>query len=462
MDQEPNGGQAEGGPEAYQVPQPPAASAAERAGGQEEERRFTEDEPRYNPDSVARYYEQYYQHPYYGGATRRGWPAWATVLIIVLVAVVGGCGALAWLAYHSMQRTGVIASIPPAMVHTGAPLSWRELDSWSGGGGGALAAGYGSTGGGLSAADFDGDGDEDLLAPVAMGSYMFSTQQWRVYSLAGGQQLFNLQSIQTVMVAAPWDYQADGSTEIAADHYSGIQILNTGGQVLTTLPGSWQSQSPLFGDIDGDGQDELLAYDSTISALNVYDAQGNMVWSTPITSYWGTFVGDVDGDGQDEIINGNGIGLRAVGLGQAPATLNGWQQSTQYGGARGGYSCADLNGDGTDEIISADAGYCDLVGGTVTSFSWPAGVAVPTYMPVWPIDAVPFDLNGDGVLEIAVVASRNSAGVGNGTGLYVFDLQGKLVYYEEFGAAVHGLTVASAGGQEHLCVLLDDRLIVWP
>jgi len=441
-------------------PSPPAAGAGRPGGAPEQPDAEDDHYQRYNPDSVARYYEQYYQYPYYGGGQRRGWPTWATVLIVVLVVVIGGCGALAYFAYRGVQNMGIFPNIPPAKVHTGTALSWRELDSWPGGGGtmGAMTG----TSNALSSADFDGDGDQDLLAAVSTGTYGYGSQQWCVYSVASGQQLMGIANNQLAMVAAPWDYQADGTVELAVDQYSETQILDTRGQLVIKLPGTWQSQHPLLGDLDGDGQEELLLYDAANNAVNAYDAQGAVVWGTPLASYTTTFVGDVDGDGQDEVITESGLGLSATGMGQAPTPLSAWQPSSQHVGTISGFCCADLNGDGTDEVIAPDYGYLDPASGTMYTFGWPGSGGMSSFNLVWAAGTVPFDLDGDGMPEIAIAASRNAAGYGSGTGLYIFDLSGTLVYHEEFGTTVHGLATAAAGGRDYLCVLLDDRLIAYP
>jgi hypothetical protein len=48
------------------------------------------------------------------------------------------------------------------------------------------------------------------------------------------------------------------------------------------------------------------------------------------------------------------------------------------------------------------------------------------------------------------------------SGLYIFDLSGALTYYEELGEVVHSVVVAKEAGQDHMVVLTDTRLLVYP
>ena len=66
--------------------------------------------------------------------SRGGMPPWAKVVIIVLVVMLGGCTALAGFGYYALKRSGLIADIPKAKVHTGTPLQWQTIAQWKGSG----------------------------------------------------------------------------------------------------------------------------------------------------------------------------------------------------------------------------------------------------------------------------------------------------------------------------------------
>ena len=109
---------------------------------------------------------------------------------------------------------------------------------------------------------------------------------------------------------------------IYALNHDGTEILL--GWPVTT--GNTVESSPALGDLDGDGQLEVVvgSYDGKIYALN-HDGKnvpgwpvttGNVVWSSPA-------LGDIDGDGQLEVVVGSYDG-NIYALNHDGTNVTGW------------------------------------------------------------------------------------------------------------------------------------------
>jgi len=204
------------------------------------------------------------------------------------------------------------------------------------------------------------------------------------------------------------------------------------------------------GDLDGDGDAELLtgpgpgavfgpqvrAFEScgvpmAGGAVNFF-AYGTLKYGVNVSA------GDLDGDGTAEILTGAGpgavFGPHVRGFGYTPGSgvrpLPG-VSFFAYGTPRFGVnvSCGDLDGDGTDEILTG-AGPGAIFGPHVRAFSWDGAVAIS------PVPGVSFfaygtlkfgvsvaagDIDGDGIEEILT-----GAGPGDIFGSHVraFDYDG--------------------------------------
>jgi hypothetical protein len=185
---------------------------------------------------------------------------------------------------------------------------------------------------------------------------------------------------------------------------------------------------PVIGDIDGDGQPEmvvcapsseasynggrLLVFDSATLSLRAMSGYlggdyGNVISDLKLR--------DIDGDGVLEIItvggthSGNGGGVTAYGFSQSNVLITKWSSvspSQIYGFNFA--EVADLDGNGTQEIVAASGNYLYLYNYPATTSSWQS-LNLASYV----IGLLVQDIDGSGGKEIAAL-------VNNGD-LYTFD-----------------------------------------
>jgi predicted transcriptional regulator len=190
----------------------------------------------------------------------------------------------------------------------------------------------------IQAADIDGDGRDELLGrgPEGMQAYRFD------------------------MVNSTWQ------TMVSSGPFA-----DSGGWGEQTYVGTIQTA-----DVDGDGQDEVLgrgpegmvayrfdvvsnSWQTVVSSGPFTDAQG---WGDP-DHYHTIQTGDIDGDGQDELL---GRGVAGMETCRFDAISNNWQMMASNGPFSdaegwnhpdhyGTIQTADIDGDGQDELLGRSA-----------------------------------------------------------------------------------------------------------
>jgi len=113
--------------------------------------------------------------------------------------------------------------------------------------------------------------------------------------------------------------------------------------------GNWRG-SPLVVDITGDGTPEIFA--TVWNRLIAYSADGTQLWSVACQgrNYSGPVAGDVDGDGDFEIAFADNGGVIRV-VDENGQILAGWPQTTRLEPDVRSIAAADVDADGSDEII---------------------------------------------------------------------------------------------------------------
>ena len=174
-------------------------------------------------------------------------------------------------------------------------------------------------------------------------------------------------------------------------------------------------------DLDNDGLDEIVMATEVAktSEVTVMEANGDMLWRYTLSSppYSAPTVWDLEGDGVIEVIVVDGSGQLIV-LGEGGILK--W--STTLGGfVYGAPIAADLEGDGVYEVIVHATDDNLYVFGADGVLKWrsPARRNFGFYE----TDVSVGDINGDGVLEIAVLTDTN---------LILFDANGNVLWWYDY------------------------------
>ncbi len=288
----------------------------------------------------------------------------------------------------------------------------------------------------LAVADFDGDGMQELIASEAWSfCWAFDIDRglpkWSI-------SLFNVGAIDVA------DADGDGTDEliIGDAQWGSVHAYD-----MATQASLWSIRNPEHGttdvtvfDVDGDGQAEVLwgagATSTGEDRLFVGDAVSQQIeWENEQLEgpFTGPVVGDVDGDGNDDLIAvswssdaGYGAG-RIVWLDPATRRLRATSQELANNlGWTGIHDVAlhDVDGDGDEEIaIAAGTTYDALVeiydvdaAGNFTEI-W-SNTVLPSGKTFYSVAIA--DVDGDGELEIVAGSGTEHTG-SNGVFVYVYD-----------------------------------------
>jgi hypothetical protein len=279
----------------------------------------------------------------------------------------------------------------------------------------------------LNTADINGDGAQDLI--VAYGNTV------RIFDhtgalLPGWPQQVDTLSPGTVIQRSPaiGDLNGDGNPEIVAANNSGnIYVWEADGTLLSGWPLTVGGNSVAIDDLDGDGENEIIALTSSGATVKVFDVNGVLLpgWPFSIGGYARPpQIADADGDGTREIaISSGGNPASYYILRFNGAVMPGWPQ--QLSASLYSYPAfGDLDGDGDWELVISDAnGYVHAYNGDgSTAAGWPQytnGINLnsPTLG----------DIDGDGLPEVVVGTDRDTSVYPATNNLYVFNGDGTLV-----------------------------------
>jgi len=239
--------------------------------------------------------------------------------------------------------------------------------------------------------DVNGDGRCEVAACSYQAVFLFDRQGKILWSKIGPEyDIYNREAQIWYPTMAVSDLNADGKDELLIATNRGIMALDAKGTKIWSTPTNYGNIRCLAeGDMDGDGKKEI-AGGSTDYDLHVYGSDGVHRWSAPIGSWTSAVaMADLDHDGKDEVLAAGQFQapdlfafdaagkvkwrcpmtfdvrcLAPVGLGRGkcrgiaacggdlrfldPAGNLRW---TFFSGGSHKVAVADLNGDGTAEIL---------------------------------------------------------------------------------------------------------------
>ncbi|WP_334489502.1 S8 family serine peptidase [Micromonospora sp. CPCC 205711] len=276
----------------------------------------------------------------------------------------------------------------------------------------------------VDVADVTGDGRDDVL--LMTSGYTGSENDDKLFVFAQRQDGTLAPPVRYATDAVPHpffavlDTNGDGRQDVAINTVAGINVLRqTASGTLESaglLPGKG---SPVAGDMEGDGDTDLVAAgDSGITLLT--QGEGGIFTATPVSTEGGgeAEVGDVDGDGKLEVVS-----APPPYLGNAPIrvyhpTDTGWTRTDHATGMTSpetvnGIEVADVSGDGRADIVTTFGGNKPSSQVSVLVQNAGGGLDSGVLYPVWdipqPVEAG--DITGDSRLDVVVLHGWNVVSV---------------------------------------------------
>lgn len=289
------------------------------------------------------------------------------------------------------------------------------------------------------------------------------SEKWRT-----DQTTVPMDNRQTPMVG---DIDGDGIPEVIArqaNQINSLYVFDGASGVVERVINSPQTDifndAVAIGDIDNDGFGEiLLVADGTLNDrhLYCYEHTGVLKWRSNVPVGYAAAderlvpqIADFDGDGQAEIYTGNNIFNGASGI-----LIASGGAGNSRGGVGAGYESFPIAVDVLDSIACPDCDGMELVAGNVVySVNVVTGTMTivrnmaPLGMTDGPTSIADIDLDGD--LDAVVVA--NVAGRAN---LFLWDLQTPTLIASPFQVdlvSAAGANITTAGGQPNIADFNND------
>jgi subtilisin family serine protease len=327
--------------------------------------------------------------------------------------------------------------------------------------------------------DVDGDGRNEVIASAFDFSDYWGMMNLYLWKEDGNSVPGWPKAIDSYYAPgkAVGDIDGDGEYELVATtdfgevyawHVQGGTIVDGNWPALLGDWGSSIISSPLIADLDDDGTGEViiaLDYESgATDGLYALRGDGTFLWQRRYTSNGPMCAADFNGDGKAEIaLCGYGPGLSRVYT--FILDRQGQQMARWRGGTRKGVAAADLDGDGKPELVfctEEDIEAARADGSTVWKTKIPDPLETEGAISIG-------DIDGDGDGEI-FVTSLVEADEFTFTRVYGFDHQGKPLVNEGYPKTIMGDPTRMApvigdidgDGQKELVVSpLGEPMMAW-
>jgi len=255
------------------------------------------------------------------------------------------------------------------------------------------------------------------------------------------------------------DLDGDGDLDMVTADFDGhtVSVFFNQGDGTFESPTTYQETNPALvalGDLDGDGNLDMVIARSSQTSVRLNQGDGTF---GPRTTYssdnraWSVALGDLDGDGDLDMVVGNyGSSSIWVRLNNGDGSF-GAQTSYSVGNYPRHLALGDLDGDGNLDMVVAhgfNANYVTVLpGGGDGTF----GDATTYTAAIWPKTVALGDLDGDGDLDLVVGPSAGQFAVliNNGNGQF-----SQAVTYPTYGSQANAVALGDMDGDGDLDVVV--------
>lgn len=221
---------------------------------------------------------------------------------------------------------------------------------------------------GAAAGDFDNDGEGDVVA----GPWIYWGPSFQEKTAIYDPKPYSVNGYSDNFFAFTGDVNSDGQLDIVYVGFPGAPgwwQMNPG--PAAARKGTWEkfetisivdNESPIWGDVTGDGKPELVCAMNGAYGYTEVGADPTKPWTfkavTPVRGYQrfthGLGIGDVNGDGRTDILEKDGWWEHPADLQQTPWSFH----PVAFSGPGGAQMYAvDLDGDGKNEVVTSLAAH---------------------------------------------------------------------------------------------------------
>jgi len=322
--------------------------------------------------------------------------------------------------------------------------NYGELDTWSGG----------TRILDVAIADFDGDGDGDVVALTQLGNgdRVLRLRRWTGSGFVDGFTHTLPANAGAELMAADFTGDAVADAIVVGSSMQAVALQPTGWTLTHDIAVGVVDPMPTVGDLDNDGDVDLVVFGHTDYVVLRQSTAGNFVVEAPVVGGPATHLHDVDGDGDLDGTCCSGGGSGAAGLLNSMTyhisiNDNGTFLPAYKMHGVGGYYLAgvhDVDGNG----------FPDLIAGRTIHYS-SQSLAIPPAASFTTTESEPhthFDADGDGDVDLLDDSLQWHRNDGDGT----------------FDAATLNLLTAPAAGTSYQAPVVtgdfdgdgDDDMIV--